>query len=139
MSLMEATAVYKRGTPLRANSTVHKEDLEAIRKASRPIDKAARLTKQRQEDRLVAQVDAMLFDLQGRKKRYRYDHAAAQQLEHIWQTPFDPVTQVPLWRELLMRTKDRPTNRETFIRLATDILRQFNLHNTDTAGPAPSC
>lgn len=131
MSLMEAVAAYKRGTPLRANSKTHQADLETIRAASRPLDKAERLMKQRQEDQLIAQVDAMLFDLLGRKKRYSYDQSAAQQLEHVWPTPFDPVTQVPLWRELLRLTKDKPTDRATFMGFATNILRQSSLNDQE--------
>ncbi len=137
-SIMEAAAAYKRGTPLRANSKAHQEDLAAIRNASRPLVKAEQLVKQRADAKLIAKVDAMLFDLQGRRKRYRYDQAAAQQLEHIWPTSFDPQTQMPLWRELLTLTKDRPTDRATFMGYAANILRQFNLHDINTAGPAPN-
>lgn len=138
MSLMEAAAAYKRGSPLRANSKTHQEDLAVIHKASRPLDKAEWLVNHRTDAKLIAKVDAMLFELQGRKKRYRYDHAAAQNLEHIWPAPFDPQTQIPIWRELLLLTKERPTDRGTFMGFATDILRQFNLHDITTAGPAPS-
>ena len=134
MSLMEAAAAYKRGTPLRANSKAHQDDLATIRKASRPTIKAEQLIKHRTDAVLVAKVDAMLFALQGRRKRYRYDQAAVQQLEHIWSAPFDPQTQVPLWRELLRLTKDRPTDRDTFMNLAKDILRQHNLHQNNCAG-----
>ena len=138
MTNMVAEAAYKRGTTLRTNSKEYQEDLTAIRKASRPLAKAERLVKQRADAKLIAKVDAMLFDLQGRRKRYRYDQAATQQLEHIWPTPFDPQTQIPLWRELLLLTEDRPTDRATFMSMATDLLRQFNLHDINIAGPAPS-
>lgn len=138
MTNMVAAAAYKRGTPLRANSKAHQADLDIIRRASRPLAKAEQLVKHRMDAKLIAKVDAMLFDLQGRRKRYRYDQAAAQQLEHIWPTPFDPQTQMPLWRELLGLTKDRPTDRATFMGYATNILRQLNLHEINIAGPAPS-
>lgn len=128
MSLMEAAAAYKRGTPLSANSKAHREDLATIRKASRPVIKAERLVTKRTDEQLVAKVDAMLRELRGRRKRHYYDQEAAQQLQHIWSGPFDPQTQVPLWRELLWRTKERPIDCETFMRFATDILRQHDLH-----------
>lgn len=138
MTNMVAAAAYKRGTPLRANSKAYQEDLDTIRRASRPLVKAEQLVNHRIDAKLIAKVDAMLFDLQGRRKRYRYDQAAAQQLEHIWPTPFDPQTQVPLWRELLRLTKLRPIDRATFMNHATDILRQHSLHDINIAGPAPS-
>lgn len=128
MSLMEAAAAYKRGTPLRANSKAHQDDLATIRKASRPVIKAEQLIKHRTDAALVAKVDAMLLELRGRRKRHCYDQEAAQELEHIWPGPFDPLTQIPLWRELLWRTKERPIDRETFMGFAKDILRQHNFH-----------
>ena len=130
MSLMEATTAYKRGTPLRANSNAYREDIKQIRKASRPVAKAERLVRNRIDAKLTAKVDAMLLDLQGRKKRYCYDQAAAHQLEHLCSGPLDPHTQMPLWRELLLLTKDRPTDRHTFMSSARNILGQFNLRNS---------
>jgi len=135
---MAATAAYKRGTPLRANSKAHQEDLATIRKASRPAVKAEQLIKQRTDAELIAKVDAMLFDLQGRRKRYRYDQAAAQQLEHIWPSPFDPHTQMPLWRDLLWLTKKGPTDRDTFMGFAKAILCQFDLFNPNASAIAPN-
>lgn len=128
MSLMEATAAYRTATPLRANSKAHQEDINTIRHASRPVETADRLVKRREREKILTQVDAMLFDLQGRRKRYSYNHAAAQQLEHLWPVPLDPLTQVPLWRDLLRITKERPVDRETFMGFAVSILRQFNLY-----------
>lgn len=134
MSIMESVSTYRLGTPLRANSNQHKEDLDIIRNASRPIEKAERLVAQRHEDKLIAQVDAMLFDLQGRKKRYNYNQAAAQQLEHLTQSPLDPHTQVPLWLNLLRLTKGKTVDRETFMASAVAILRQYDL-----CDPADQC
>ncbi len=137
MSHMEAVSTYKRGTPLRANSNQHKEDLEVIRNASRPLEKADRLVNQRSEDKLIAQVDAMLFDLQGRKKRYNYNQAAAQQLEHLCQSPLDPHTQVPLWLHLLQLTNGKTVDRETFMASAVAILRQHDLCDPADHYPSP--
>lgn len=134
MSLMDATNAYKIATPLRSGGKDYREDLKEIREASRPLEKAESLVKQRQDAQLIAKVDAMLFDLQGRKKVYDYNNAAAQQLEHIWPTPFDPITQVPLWRDLLRMTNGRLIDRDTFMGFATNILRQFNLYDHNAAG-----
>jgi hypothetical protein len=62
MSLMEAAAAYRRDTPLRANSKAQQDDLEVIRKASHPLVKAERLVKDQTDAKLIAEVDAMLFD-----------------------------------------------------------------------------
>ena len=134
MTIMEAVSTYQRGTPLRANSTDHLKDLDIIRNTSRPLDKAERLIAQRIKDKLIAQVDAMLFDLQGRKKRYKYNQAAAQQLEHLSHSPLDPTTQVPLWLHLLQLTKDKTVDRETFMASAEAILCQHDL-----CDPADQC
>ena len=68
---------------------------------------------------------------------YDYNQSAAQQLEHIWPNPFNPITQVPLWHELLRVTKGRLIDCDTFMGFATNILRQFNLYGHNTSGQVP--
>ena len=132
MSTMEAVTAYKRGTPLRSNSNQHKDDLAVIRRASRPMDRAERLITKRREEQIVSKVDAMLRDLQGRRKRYQYDQSAAMQLEHLTDVPFDPITQVPLWRELLSKTKGTTVDRDTFMSAAVSIFVQHDLYTPET-------
>ncbi len=129
MSVMEAVSAYKRGTPLRANSKQHTEDLTVIRNASRPIEKADRLSAQRREEKIVSKIEAMLRELQGRRKRYRYDQNAATQIEKLWDGPLDPMTQVPLWVELLRKTKGKTVDHKTFIGTAIAILSQHKLYD----------
>ncbi|WP_300017265.1 hypothetical protein [uncultured Roseobacter sp.] len=88
--------------------------------------KAEHLISYRTTERITKEVDAMLFELQGRRKRYRYNNAAAQQLEHLVKGPLDPMTQLPLWIKLLRLTKELPTDRQTFMGLAMSILRQVS-------------
>ena len=133
MSIMEASAVYRRGSPLRANSKAYQEDLKTIKNDSRPTKKAEQLVKQRNSEKIEETVTSMLRDLQGRRKRYRYDQSAACQLEHIVDHPLDPVTQVPIWRELLRITKERPTDRDTFMHYASAILSQHSFYDPATA------
>lgn len=130
MTHVEAITAYKNGSPLRTNSNSFKEDIATIRSARRPVEAADRLVKKRKEQSIHNQVKAMLFELQGRRKRYDYNSAAAQKLAHLWPSPLDPITQMPLWLELLKLTRGRSVSQETFLRFATDILCQHDLHNS---------
>ncbi|WP_425091092.1 hypothetical protein [Tropicimonas sp. S265A] len=129
MSTSEPVALYKSGTPLRANSKQHKEDLRTIRAATRKMETAERLVRKRRDDRFVARVDAMLFELHGRRKRYPYDQTAALQLAYLVDQPLDPITQVPLWRELVALTKHSRVDRATFLKFARNILCQHSLYD----------
>ena len=131
MSKIEALSHYKKHTPVRAGSKIHAADIAAIRQASRPLDTASNLVGQRKEDRILARIDHMLVELQGKAKRYRYDQTAAIQLEHLQATPLDPITQAPIWRDLLCRTKGKTVTRKVFLDAALAILSQESLYTAD--------
>jgi hypothetical protein len=132
IAAIEAVTTYKAGSPLRANSKYYQADLVSIRKATRPVDTALKLLAQRREARIVAKVDNMLADLQGRRKRYVYNQTAAIGLMELWSGPLDPTTQLPIWRELLESTKGTQVTRRVFLDAATAILSQHNLYDPKT-------
>jgi hypothetical protein len=132
LAAIEAATTYKAGSPLRSNSKNYKDDLAAIRTASRPVDKALKLVAQRREARIVAKVDGMLADLQGKRKRYAYNQTAAIGLKELWAGPLDPTTQLPIWRELLESTKGTQVTRKVFLTAAFAILSQHSLYDPRT-------
>lgn len=74
----------------------------------------------------------MLRELQGRRKRYVYDQAAAIALEHVLDGPMDPTTQLPIWRDMIAATKGATMPKAEFMRRARAFLCKASLFDADT-------
>ena len=124
---------YKQSSPLTGRHKARKVDLKEIAASNRPIDKAASLIKQRKIEAADNSIEDMLKDLQGTKrKRYAYDQEAVIALEHLVTGQLDPQTQEPLWRDMLLRSRDGNLSKAEFYRDARTILIQHNLFDPVT-------
>lgn len=128
-AINDAKRHYKSNSPTHGSSTQSKADLEVISKSSQPMTKAETLIERRRMEQIAHKVDDMLADLQGRKTGFGYNQSAAQQLEHLSQSPLDPITQMPIWLDLLRLTKGTTVSRSTFMQYAQRILCQHSLYD----------
>src|SRR6056297_3087957 len=93
-----AERFYRRACPLHGGSAAFKEDLAKIGSAKQPMSEAEKLVSRRRLESQDAQIESMLRDQQGRRKRYTYDQEAVTGIEHLLDQPMDPTTQIPIWR-----------------------------------------
>lgn len=125
---------YRRHSPLHGRTTLHSEDLAAIKAASQPIAKAEALITQRRDEMIDQRIDGILREHQGQRKRYQYNQEAVMGLEHLVDGPLDPHTQQPLWSSMLRSTKGTTIPRDEFLRGARAILAQTSLYDPVTMG-----
>lgn len=123
---------YRKHTPLRSGGKQHKADLEVISKASSPMSKADNLISQRKIDVIDRRIEDMLDDIQGKRSRRIFNQEAVIALEHLLDQPMDPITQMPIWRQMLAATKGTTTSRSEYMRNARAILRQHSLYDPKT-------
>lgn len=132
LTIGDAQRHYKTHTPLHGRSKDHAADLEVISEAPSPLDKAKALVTKRCNEAIDKKIMAMMTELQGRRKRYRYDQSAVMQLEHLERHPFDPQTQAPIWREMIRQSKGVVLSKEEFLKGARAIFRQPSLYDPET-------
>ncbi|MCA0906065.1 hypothetical protein LCM27_06605 [Ruegeria marisrubri] len=129
ITIGDARRHYQKHTPLHGRTRQHKADLHAISKSSTPMTKADSLITKRRDEVIDRKIDEMLTRLQGRRTRHRYDQSAVIALEHLTEEPFDPHTQLPIWRDMLRRSKGTTLPKAEFYRDARSIFQQFSMFN----------
>lgn len=129
ITIGDAKRHYQRHTPLHGRTRQHKADLDAISKSSSPMTKAENLINKRRDEVIDRKIDEMLSRLQGRRTRHRYDQTAVIALEHLTDDPLDPNTQLPIWRDMLRRSKGTTLTKAEFYRDARSIFQQHSMFN----------
>ena len=124
MDKYEAISRYKRLSPVHGRSKVFKEDVNSIKRSSSPISVCDKLLKKRNKEYVEGMVQGLMVSLYGRKKRYKYGQEAVIAIEHILDKPMDPHTQLPLWIDMLKKTKNSHLGKEEFVRGFHDIVLQ---------------
>ena len=124
ITISAAKRHYKKNSPLHGSSRQNKADLETISKSSQPNTKADALITQRRADIIDRKVDAMLIDQQGPRTRFMYDQSAVFGLEHLVDGPLDPVTQVPMWHDMIRHSRSTTLTKTDFMAGARAILCQ---------------
>lgn len=125
---------YAAHTPLHGRSRQHKADLAAIEKASSPMLKADSLIIQRRDEQIDRKIEDMLIEHQGKRTRFKYNQEAVIGIEHLVNGPLDPNTQVPIWRDMLRRSKGTTLTKDEFYRGARAILCQTTAYDPETMG-----
>lgn len=129
LTIGDAKRHYQKQTPLHGRTRQHKADLDAIAKASAPMTKAENLIVKRRDDVIDRKIEEMLTRLQGKRTRHRYDQPAVIALEHLTDEPLDPHTQMPLWQDMLRRSKGTTLPKMDFYRDARAIFQQHSMFN----------
>ncbi len=129
ITIGDAKRHYQKHTPLHGRTRQHKADLDAIAKASAPMTKAENMVSKRRDEVIDRKIDDMLTRLQGRRSRHRYDQSAVIALEHLTDEPLDPNTQLPIWRDMLRRSKGTTLGKAEFFRDARAIFQQHSMFN----------
>lgn len=129
ITIGDAKRHYQKHSPLHGRTRQHKADLDEIAKASAPMTKAEYLVAKRRDEVIDRKIDEMLTRLQGQRTRHRYDQSAVIALEHLTDEPFDPHTQMPIWRDMLRRSKSTTLPKAEFYRDARSIFVQHSMFN----------
>ncbi|WP_171125585.1 hypothetical protein [Ruegeria sp. HKCCA4707] len=129
LTIGDAKRHYQKHTPLHGRTRQHKADRDAIAKASVPMTKAENLIAKRRDEVIDRKIEEMLTRLQGRRTRHRYDQSAVIALEHLTDDPLDPNTQLPIWRDMLHRSKGTTLSKTEFYRDARAIFQQHSMFN----------
>lgn len=129
ITIGDAKRHYQKYTPLHGRTRQHKADLEVISKAAAPMTKAETLIGKRRDEVIDRKIEEMLARLQGRRTRHRYDQSAVIALEHLTDHPLDPNTQLPIWRDMLLRSKGTTLSKVEFYRDARSIFVQHSMFN----------
>lgn len=104
-NLFDALSFYRKHSPLHAGSKQYMTDRDEIKASSRPVSVSEQLVSQRKDEVIDSRIEKMLREQQGsRTRRFKYNQEAAIGLEHLQSKPFDPITQVPIWHEMIMAT-----------------------------------
>lgn len=103
--------------------------MKAILASTHKVELADTLLSRRHTDHLADRIDQMLTKMTGVRNpaKHVYNQRAAQQLEHL-DTPLDPSTQMPPWRDLLAATKGTTVSRQAFMKSASLIFNQHDLY-----------
>ncbi len=125
----DAKRHYQKHTPLHGRTRQHKADLDTIAKASAPMPKAENLIAKRRDEVIDRKIEEMLTRLQGRRNRHIYDQSAVIALEHLTDEPLDPHAQMPIWRDMLRRSKGTTLSKAEFYRDARSIFMQHSMFN----------
>lgn len=129
ITIGDAKRHYQKHTPLHGRTRQHTADLDAISKSSNPMTKADSLIAKRRDEVIDRKIDEMLTRLQGQRTRHRYDQSAVIALEHLTEEPLDPHTQLPIWRDMLRRSKGTTLPKAEFYRDARSIFMQHSMFN----------
>ena len=132
-AINDAIRYYKKHTALHGASTMHKNDLAAIKAASVPSMRATTLVAQRNNESVDDRILEHLNRTFGRKKRHTYNQEAVICIEHMFDGPIDPITQAPLWHSSIAKTAEGGTlSRTEFYATARAILSQHQLYEAET-------
>jgi len=128
----QAIKYYKENSPVHGRSKLFKSDLKQISESGQPVSLSERLVSKRTEEVLERKIEEMLIVLQGNRVRFTYNQESVIALEHMVDQPLDPITQMPIWANMLRESKGKRLTKADYMKGAKDILRQHSLYNKET-------